>query len=413
MTSTWERYAEYLRRPPELSLAWTDRETTARGWLVINSLRGGAAGGGTRMRQGLDASEVVYLSKAMELKFALTGPPIGGAKSGIDFDPADPRKGEVLARWYAAIEPELRSRYGTAGDLNVDEIMEVVPSIRRLGLRHPQQGIIHGHYHPDGARLERVLGLLEAGAEAPLDGEHGVAGMELVVADMITGYGVAESLRHWCLRSNRPLDGLRVLLEGFGNVGAACGLYLARWGARIVGISDAEKALLAPAGLDATEVEALLRRSRHRLLPRDDERLARGDERRRFRDLDADAFVCAAISDSIDASVLDALESHGVTVIACGANHPFRERALGGTDVQQDADRRFAVLADVLANCGRARAFGYLMEPDACADEGAVFAAVRRTIDEALDEVIDRAGDAGRGLLAATTDALLDRIGAP
>jgi glutamate dehydrogenase/leucine dehydrogenase len=67
------------------------RETGARAWLVINSLRGGAAGGGTRMRLGLDPREVIYLAKAMELKFSISGPPIGGAKTGIDFDPLDPR----------------------------------------------------------------------------------------------------------------------------------------------------------------------------------------------------------------------------------------------------------------------------------------------------------------------------------
>ncbi len=45
---------------------------------------------------GLTRDEVTFLAKAMELKFAFAGPPIGGAKSGIDFDPADPRKKEVL-----------------------------------------------------------------------------------------------------------------------------------------------------------------------------------------------------------------------------------------------------------------------------------------------------------------------------
>ena len=83
-TQTWQRYAQFIRTPPELSVAWHDNETGARAWLVINSLRGGAAGGGTRMRLGLDPREVIYLAKAMELKFSICGPPIGGAKNGID-----------------------------------------------------------------------------------------------------------------------------------------------------------------------------------------------------------------------------------------------------------------------------------------------------------------------------------------
>lgn len=79
-------------------MSWIDAETSARAWLIINSSRGGAAGGGTRMRLGVRPREVTYLAKAMELKFALAGPPIGGAKTGIDFDPTDPRKLEVLER---------------------------------------------------------------------------------------------------------------------------------------------------------------------------------------------------------------------------------------------------------------------------------------------------------------------------
>ena len=59
----------YSGRAPEIVFEWTDSETEARGWVVINSLRGGAAGGGTRMRKGLDRMEVVSLAKTMEIKF--------------------------------------------------------------------------------------------------------------------------------------------------------------------------------------------------------------------------------------------------------------------------------------------------------------------------------------------------------
>jgi len=89
--------------PPQVVFEWNDPPTGAKGWVVINSLRGGAAGGGTRMRQGLDMHEVKSLAKTMEVKFTVSGPAIGGAKSGINFDPADPRKGEVLERWYQAV----------------------------------------------------------------------------------------------------------------------------------------------------------------------------------------------------------------------------------------------------------------------------------------------------------------------
>ena len=80
--------------------------------------------------------------------------------------------------------------------------------------------------------------------------------------------------------------------------------------------------------------------------------------------------------------------------------------------VAQRADRRFAVLADILANCGMARTFAYLLEPDATPSATSIFSAVDRTIEGTLDEVFDRNGGRATGLLAATLGLALDRIGA-
>ena len=89
----------YENKKPEIIFEWSDRLSEAKGWIVINSLKGGAAGGGTRMRKGLKKYEVISLAKTMEIKFTVAGPAIGGAKSGINFDPKDPRKKDVLNRW--------------------------------------------------------------------------------------------------------------------------------------------------------------------------------------------------------------------------------------------------------------------------------------------------------------------------
>src|SRR6056300_1812656 len=139
-----EQLRAFEERPAEIVFHWHDSETEAKGWVVINSLRGGAAGGGTRMRKGLDFDEVLSLAKTMEIKFTVAGPPIGGAKSGINFDPNDPRKKGVLKRWYAAVAPLLRNYHGTGGDLNVDEIHEVIPMTAELGVLHPQEGVVQG-----------------------------------------------------------------------------------------------------------------------------------------------------------------------------------------------------------------------------------------------------------------------------
>lgn len=407
----WRRYNAYLMKPPKQVVSWEDGPTGARAWLVINSLRGNAAGGGTRMRVGANVREVAYLAKSMELKFALAGPAIGGAKNAIDFDPRDPRKAEVLERWYEEISPHLRAHYGTGGDLNIDEIHEVIPLVKRLGLEHPQEGVVRGHMRSDAAGFERVIRALDEGVEAPVTNGRGIAGRDLRVADVITGYGVARAVLGWYDRTGRDPDGMRVLLEGFGNVGAAAGLYLARAGALLVGVSDAEKALIDPAGLDAAAVERLIVDGPDRLLP-DDDRCRRGAARDAFLDVPADVFVCAASSGTVVERTLDRLEAAGVEAIACGANQPFGEREPGDTGVHREADDRFAVLADFLANCGMARTHSYLMEDGASTDATAIFDAVDATITTALDEVLDRAERTDRGLMAATLSLGLDRIGA-
>lgn len=161
-----ELLKRFESKAPEIVFEWHDAETPAKGWVVINSLRGGAAGGGTRMRKGLDRREVESLAKTMEVKFSVSGPAIGGAKSGIDFDPADPRKDDVLRRWYKAVTPLLKTYYGTGGDLNVDEVHEVIPITESYGLWHPQEGVVNGHFQP--SESERIQ---KGRATAPGRGE--------------------------------------------------------------------------------------------------------------------------------------------------------------------------------------------------------------------------------------------------
>lgn len=409
----WRRYGEFLRRPPLLTIEWADSETDARGWLVINSLRGGAAGGGTRMRAGLTRREVVYLAKTMELKFAFSGPPIGGAKSGIDFDPTDPRRGEVLRRWFAAIAPQLGRCYGTGGDLNVDEVLDVIPCCAGIGLSHPQEGVVRGHLRPDSASITRVLDSLDRGVKAPVANEYGIPGLPLPVADLVTGYGLARSIIRLYEQQAAPIRGARVLLEGFGAVGGPCALYLAREGAIIIGIADREKALIAPGGLDAREVEELLRTRENKLICRDDPRCVRGIERNQFREMPAEIFVSAAASGTLDEAALECLARQGVRMIACGANQPFREAKLGATGVQRAADARFTVIPDVIANCGMARAFSHLMEntADPRQDTAPTFRAVDETITTALRDIRDLNRERPTGLLGATLAYALDRIG--
>jgi len=227
----------------------------------------------------------------------------------------------------------------------------------------------------------------------------------------VTGFGVAHAITQYHLRTGRDIGSARVLLEGFGNVGAACALYLARAGARIVGIRDAQKALVAPAGLALAEIERLIFTREHKLLSNADTRVVHTRVAERFLNTPADVFVCAAISGSIDESVLTQLAGAGVHTIACGANQPFAESHMGSTRVAQYADQRFAVLPDILANLGMARTFSYLMEADAQPEAPATLAAVQDTISSTLDDVLTRNVRTDAGLLASTLGLALDRVG--
>ncbi|HET6990924.1 MAG TPA: Glu/Leu/Phe/Val dehydrogenase dimerization domain-containing protein, partial [Bacteroidia bacterium] len=187
----------YENKKPEIVFEWKDAETEAEGWIVINSLRGGAAGGGTRMRKGLDRREVESLAKTMEVKFTVAGPPIGGAKSGINFDPSDPRRKGVLERWFKAVMPLLKSYYGTGGDLNVDEIHDVIAITQQYGLLHPQEGVVRGHFGAGDAIASKRIEQLRQGVVKKVTDKNYVPLEGLTVSDMITGYGVAESVKHY------------------------------------------------------------------------------------------------------------------------------------------------------------------------------------------------------------------------
>ena len=257
--TTKERIQTFESKPPEIVFEWHDTETDAIGWTVINSLRGGAAGGGTRMRLGLDKYEVQSLAKTMEVKFTVSGPEIGGAKSGINFDPKDPRKEGVLKRWYAAVYPILKNYYGTGGDLNIDEVHEVIPITERLGLWHPQEGIVNGHFHADKHNRIDKISRLRTGVSRRIKDNRYTPDPELkfLVADMITGYGVSEAVRHYYNNFSDSVFGKRVLVQGWGNVASAAAYYLAMQGAKVVGILDKDFGIIDPQGLDHEQVKQL------------------------------------------------------------------------------------------------------------------------------------------------------------
>lgn len=379
---------KYEEKRPEIVFEWKDKESEAEGWVVINSLRGGAAGGGTRMRKGLDKHEVESLAKTMEVKFTVSGPPIGGAKSGINFDPADPRKKEVLERWYKAVMPLLKSYYGTGGDLNIDEIHEVIPITEGYGLWHPQEGVINGHYQARENERIHQIGQLRYGVSKVLEDLTYTPDIKrkYKVADMITGYGVSESIRHFYEIWGGDIKGKRAIIQGWGNVAAAAGYYLAQQGVKVVGIIDRVGGLINPEGFTESEVAALFNNRVNNTLVADG-LLSFEEANERIWSMGAEIFVPAAASRLVKQHEVDQMIAAGMEVIACGANVPFADKEIFFGSIMEHADNHLAVIPDFIANCGMARVFAYLMQRNVEMSDDAIFTDASNIIKEALKQV--------------------------
>ena len=377
---------KFENKRPEIVFEWKDAETEAEGWVVINSLRGGAAGGGTRMRIGLDKREVESLAKTMEVKFTVAGPPIGGAKSGINFDPKDPRKEGVLKRWYAAVTPLLKHYYGTGGDLNVDEIHEVIPMTEDCGVWHPQEGVFNGHFQPREAQKINRIGQLRQGVLKVLEDTNYSPDVvrKYVVADMITGYGVAQSIKHYYSIWGGSVEGKKVIVQGWGNVGSAGAYYLAQQGAKIVGIIDRVGGLIKEDGFTFEEIKQLfLTKNGNEIVHPD---LISYDEiNSKIWDLNADVFIPCAGSRMITKDQLGRMVKSGVQVISSGANVPFADPEIFFGPIADSADNSISIIPDFISNCGMARVFAYLMSNDLkdITDKG-VFEDTSSTIYNAL-----------------------------
>jgi len=352
----------YEDKKPEIVFCWNDSETEAQGWVVINSLRGGAAGGGTRMHPKVDQREVESLAKTMEVKFTVSGPQIGGAKSGICFDPNDPRKRGVLERWYAAVTPLLKNYYGTGGDMNIDEIHEVIPITEENGVWHPQEGVFTGHFKSDKPQKVRRIGNLRQGVSKIVEDSNisPDTNRKYRVADLITGYGVSESVRHFYDIYGGTLEGKRVIVQGWGNVGSAAAYYITQAGATVVGIIDKACGLINTDGLDFAAITKLFNDKDGNSLNAPN-MLSFEEVNEKIWDIEADVFLPCAGSRLITQDQIDRLLASGLQVISSGANVPFADPEIFYGEIAESVDERIAVIPDFIANCGMARVFAYLM----------------------------------------------------
>lgn len=382
---------QFESKKPEIVFEWHDSETDAEGWVVINSTRGGAAGGGTRMRKGLNKKEVESLAKTMEIKFSISGPQIGGAKSGINFDPSDPRKSEVLKRWYTAIKPLLKYYYGTGGDLNISETNEVIPITEENGIWHPQEGIFTGHFQPTAAQTVNRIGQLRFGVikvvEDPMYSPD--VRKRYTVAELITGYGVSEAVRHYYNLWGGDFTKKKAIIQGWGNVGAAAAFFLAQLGVKIVGIIDLSGGLIKEEGFTFEEITKLfVNRTGNQLSS--DELIPFDTINEAIWKVKAEVFVPAATSRIVTQGQVGNMIARGLEVISCGANVPFSDEETFYGPVSEYADQRVALIPDFIASCGMARVFAYLMSGEVNMSDENIFHDTSDTIKKALEKIRQR-----------------------
>jgi len=382
---------KYEAKEPEIIFNWKDPETDAEGWTVINSLRGGAAGGGTRMRKGLDMNEVLSLAKTMEVKFTVSGPAIGGAKSGINFDPKDPRKKGVLERWYQAVSPLLKSYYGTGGDLNVDEIHEVIPITEQSGVWHPQEGVFTGHFKPTEADKINRIGQLRQGVIKVIENPDYSPSVKrrYTIADMITGFGVAQAVRHYYDIYGGTVVGKKAVIQGFGNVGAAAAFYLAQMGAKVVGIIDISGGLINEDGFSFEEITQLfLAKTGNTLVA--DQLIPFEEINEKIWGMQTEIFAPCAASRLITRQQIDQMIDSGLEVISCGANVPFADKEIFFGPIMEHTDKRVSLIPDFISYCGMARVFAYFMEARVQMTDEAIFNDTSQTIRKAIQNVYNQ-----------------------
>ena len=138
------------------------------------------------------------------------------------------------------------------------------------------------------------------------------------VADMITGYGVSESVKHFYeIFKSTSLEGKRTIIQGWGNVASAAAYYLALNGAKIVGIIDRDGGIIDQDGLSLRQVEELFSDKKGNKLNAE-EMISFDEANVKIWDLEAEIFIPGAASKIVSRSQIIRLMDKGLETISCG-----------------------------------------------------------------------------------------------
>ncbi|MEX0884060.1 MAG: amino acid dehydrogenase, partial [Cyclobacteriaceae bacterium] len=210
--------------------------------------------------------------------------------------------------------------------------------------------------------------------------------VKYTAGDIITGFGLATSIKHFYRIWGGKLEGKRAIIQGWGKVGASAAYFLANEGVKVVGIISLEGAIINKEGLNPEEVRQLfLNKNNNQLISESLINFEEGNQK--IWDLPADIFVPAARSRLVSKDQLTRMMSGGLELISSGANFPFAEKDTFLGPIGMTADENLSLIPDFISNMGIARLTAYLMTDKVLLTDEGMFEDVDKSIFNALKKV--------------------------
>jgi len=289
------------------------------GYRVQHNTARGPGKGGVRFHQNVTLSEVMALSAWMTVKNAAVNVPYGGAKGGIRVDPRMLSRGE-LERMTRRYTSEIGIIIGPtkdipAPDVNTNEqIMAWMMDTYSMNAGNTVSGVVTGKPVSLGGSLGRQAA---------------------------TGRGLFVVACEAAVRRGLDMQGARIAIQGFGNVGGVAARLFAEAGAKIVAVQDHLATVVRDGGLDIAALLAHM--GEHGTVSG----FAAADtltEQKAFWAVDCDILVPAALEQQITTSNAHAIRA---SIIVEGANGPTTPAA---DDILHD--KGVLIVPDVIANAG-------------------------------------------------------------
>src|SRR6266567_6714884 len=290
------------------------------GYRVQHSTGRGPGKGGIRFHPSVTLEEVQGLAMLMTFKCAVTDLPLGGAKGGVAVDPGKLSKNEVqrlTKRYTAAILPIIGPEQDIpAPDVNTDEqtMAWIVDTVTMMTGKHSPEVV--------------------TGKPVDLGGSRG--------RHEATGRGVAFVTLELLRKMGKPIDGTRVAVQGFGNVGSYAALALAQAGCKVIAVSDISGGHADPKGIDVAKAMEHAKGSAQRTL--DGLAGASRITNAELLAMDVDVLIPAALEAQITAENAASVRAK---IIVEGANGPVTAEA-----DRMLTDRGVTIVPDILANAG-------------------------------------------------------------